>query len=349
MSAKNTSRKDEEGIYSHIYNKGLDSKIIFNSEDDYNVFLGYLNEYLTVPQDPTSIKKEFVVNGRTFKGTPHQPKNYFNKVELIAYCLKPDRFDLLLHQLSAGSLESFIRSICTRYSIYFNKKYQRTGSLFAGPYKSNLINHQRELLNLTQALHHGQGLSSYPEYLGKRVTSWVNPSVILTYFGKGPAAYRDFVDKYQRDEPRNELLNQAAYKDNTVELERNGLTRYSIRPRVIAVSTIIFFLLLAAGMLNIVASTPKMLSSVPAPAVLSETTKSEEAPPHKTTLTVKTLDDSVGVNIRQNPSADSRVIAVAKNGDVFEFVSPGPEWYEIKLDNGSTGFISSAFITVNNQ
>src|SRR3972149_9961260 len=107
MPAKNLHRIDEEGIYCHIWNKGVENRIIFNDEQDYEVFLGYLKDYLTAPADPESIKKAFTVNGKTFRGMPHQPKNYLNKVELIAYSLIPNHFHLLVHQKTRGSVERF--------------------------------------------------------------------------------------------------------------------------------------------------------------------------------------------------------------------------------------------------
>src|SRR3989344_6913923 len=184
MPAKNLYREDKEGIYSHIYNKGVEKRIIFNDEKDYEVFQGFLKDYLTIPQDPENIKKEFSVHGRIFRGTPHQPKNYFNKVELIAYSLMPDHFHLLLRQKARGSLESFIRSLCTRYSIYFNKKYQHTGALFEGPYKSVQIKDKTRMLYLTRYLHHAGGYSSYARYLGKMATSWVNPEIVQSFFDR---------------------------------------------------------------------------------------------------------------------------------------------------------------------
>jgi len=74
MPAKHFLRVDEEGIYSHIYNKGVEQRVIFNDREDYETFLGYLKEYLTPPRDPESIKKAFEVKGRTFRGTPHSFK-----------------------------------------------------------------------------------------------------------------------------------------------------------------------------------------------------------------------------------------------------------------------------------
>src|SRR3989344_6029163 len=149
MPAKNLLRVTEEGAYIHVFNKGVENRVIFTEPQDYEIFLGYLRDYLSMPSDPESKKKDFTVNGRTFRGTPHQPKNYFQKVELVAYCLMPNHFHLLLHQQTKASTERFIRSLCTRYSMYFNKKYKRMGALFEGPYKSVHIKVQLQLLHLT--------------------------------------------------------------------------------------------------------------------------------------------------------------------------------------------------------
>src|SRR3989344_4849388 len=221
MPAKNLQRENEEGIYSHIYNKGIEKRVIFNDEDDYEVFQGFLRDYLTPSKDPESIKKDFEVHGRIFRGTPHQPKNYFSKVELIAYSLMPDHFHLLLRQKARGSLESFIRSLCTRYSIYFNKKYQHTGTLFEGSYKSVQIKDKPRLMHLARFLHlcpkeYHTGLtedySSYAEYLGARETLWVKPKVILSLFGKGMVDYKNFVEKYEPDQKEKEFIKDITFE-----------------------------------------------------------------------------------------------------------------------------------------
>ncbi len=217
MPAKRFHRVTEEGTYSHIYNKGIEKKIIFNDSQDHETFQGFLKDYLT-PAPAESAKKTFTVNGRVFRGVPHQPKNYFNKVELIAYSLMPDHFHLVLLQKAKGSQERFLRSLSTRYSMYFNKKYNRTGSLFDGPYKSLQIKDLLHLLLLTRYLHDHQengkdGYSSYKEFIGERETDWVKPDAALSYFDKAKnnsfkdtANYRDFIDKHELTKSEQEIL-----------------------------------------------------------------------------------------------------------------------------------------------
>ncbi len=238
MTAQRLPKSNTNGTY-HVYNKGVENKIIFNDDQDYNVFLGFLAEYLTPPQNPENTKKVFTVQGRTYRGVPHQPKNYFNKVDLIGYSLTPDRFHLIVQQKTKDSLEKFIRSLCTRYSMYFNKKYKRTGSLFDGPYKSVLIKEDLQLLHLTRHIHRIPlkekdkdlnliaGNSSYSQYLGIKKTSWVKPEVVLSYFNivkldtsKNINDYKDFVENYVPDQQESELLEGITFDGERKSLER---------------------------------------------------------------------------------------------------------------------------------
>ena len=360
MPAKNLFRERKEGIYSHIYNKGVENRVIFNDEADYTVFLDFLEGYLTPPQDPESIKKSFTVNGRVFRGTPHQPKNYFNKVELIAYMLMPGHFHLLLHQVAKGSLESFIRSLCTRYSMYFNKKYQRTGALFEGPYKSVQIKSGPRLPHLTRFFHYAGGHSSYSEYLGARETSWVKPKIVLSFFSKGTAGYKDFVEKYEPDQKVKELLKDITFESEIEHLERRDPARNvenhlpetaaqsSLKPLQrmpeLLATIVVFLLLFTFGIRNVMVSTANDFNPSITPAVLSTT---EEVKP-KMIVTVKVSDGAESVNIRQKSTTNSEIIGQAKDGDIFEFVSADSKWYEVKLATES-GFISATYVEVREE
>lgn len=374
MPAKNLSGKNEKGIYFYIHNKGIDNRTVFNDTEDYGVFQSFLKDYLTAPQDPESTKKVFTVHGRIFRGTPHQPKNYFNKVQLIAYSLMPNRFNLILRQKTRGSIESFIRSLCTRYSIYFNKKHRRTGSLFDGPYKSVCIDDKLQLLHLTRHLHRTGEYTSYDEYLGARATTWVKPDAVLTFLDKEKGSYKDFVEQHSSAPEEKELLKGIIFDDKVEPLERRDFARnienyppksaaeFSEKtnlsrnlkplqriPEFLA-TAIVFLFLLAFGIKNITVATTKVpIPPSPSPAVLSETTKTEETETQeeanpKIMLTIKVNYASASVNIRQEPTISSKKIGEAKNGDTFEFVSLDSGWYEVKLATGSAGFISEKFI-----
>src|SRR3990167_6295449 len=363
MPAKARCRIDEAGLYYHIYNRGVEGRVIFNGEDDYNVFIGFLEDYLSPPKDPDSVKKVFKINGRSFRGTPHQPKNYFNDLELIAYSLNPNHFHLILHQKTLGSQEKFLRSLCTRYSMYFNKRYQRSGSLFEGPYRSIPIKGNKNFLPyLTRFLHHTEGYSSYPEYLGKRSTPWVKSQVILSLFKMNADGYKYFMEEHKYDQKEKDFIGGIIFNNDTECLESRDLASsgdlhlnpgLKSRPKVfgfMAASILALLLLTTLGIRNIQISAVRSPQSLPAPQVLSETeeVKPTEVIKPKVILTVKIDDASASssayVNIREEPSTDSAKLGKARDGDAFEFVSKDQGWYEVRLDNGLTGFISEKYI-----
>ena len=52
MPAKNVIKEYEAGGYYHIYNRGVDKRIIFEDYKDYKTFLSYLQLYLDPPLRP---------------------------------------------------------------------------------------------------------------------------------------------------------------------------------------------------------------------------------------------------------------------------------------------------------
>ena len=63
-------------------------------------------------------------------------------VDILAYCLMPNHFHIVLRQKKDGGIERFMRKLATAYSMYFNAKYEHGGVLFQGRYKSSLIDNE---------------------------------------------------------------------------------------------------------------------------------------------------------------------------------------------------------------
>ena len=123
-----------------------------------------------------------------------------------------------------------MRSLATRYSMYFNKRYDRVGKLFQGHYKAVFINDDNYLLHLSRYIHLNpkeinsdllNAYSSYAEYLGKRNTTWLKPSFILDYFNNSVTkdikkfnSYNHFVENYSKDAPNSETFMGKLLIDN---------------------------------------------------------------------------------------------------------------------------------------
>lgn len=180
----------KNGIY-HVYNRGVDKRTIFESQEDYKVFLKYLKDCLDIPDDPKVRLKTFTLKGLSFKGVTRQVNNYTEKIDLLAYCLMPNHFHLMVKQNDEKSLKDFMKSLLTRYVVFFNKRHGRVGPLFQDTYKAVLVNDESYLLHLSRYIHLNpseitndlaEAHSSYAEYLHLRKTNWIKPSLILSYF-----------------------------------------------------------------------------------------------------------------------------------------------------------------------
>lgn len=184
MPPKNSVKEYEEGAYYHIYNRGVEKRIIFLDEQDYGVFLSYLKLYLSPPH-PNDLQ------GSSLQTKP-RILNHSHKVTLHAYCLMPNHFHVLLKQQEVDSMNHFMRSLLTKYSMYFNAKYDRVGRLFQGIYKAVKVASEEQLLYLTKYIHlNPTGLTDNPAtypysslnlYLDNQQLPWINPTAILDYF-----------------------------------------------------------------------------------------------------------------------------------------------------------------------
>lgn len=217
MPARNAIKLYAENSYYHIYNRGVEKRFIFLDEQDYSVFLSYLKDYL-LPKDEAGLSTKLMDPQTSAKEKDKALKllrlnNFANEITLLAYCLIQNHFHFFIKQQSALSIDKFMQSLGTRYTMYFNRKYKRVGSLFQAVYKAVLLETEQQFIYLSKYIHkqalasQGETLqreqpSSYQEYLGKRKTSWVHPEEILSYFSKtNPTlSYKAFVEESESNE-----------------------------------------------------------------------------------------------------------------------------------------------------
>jgi REP element-mobilizing transposase RayT len=121
----------------HLYNRGVDKRTIFNDTDDYRRFLALM--YLCnsdVPVDMANLTP--VPGGRTFWDVFEEDRGK-PIVAIGAYVLMPNHFHILGKEVREDGLQTFMRKLGTGYAMYFNTKYERSGALFEGKYKSQHI------------------------------------------------------------------------------------------------------------------------------------------------------------------------------------------------------------------
>ncbi len=104
--------------YYHIVNRGVEQRVVFKEACDYEYFEELMCSYM---------------------------KRY--DITLHNYCLMNNHYHLLI-EITQPNLSKFMRQLNMNYAIYFNKKYNRTGHLWQGRFKSWYVTNEAYLYTL---------------------------------------------------------------------------------------------------------------------------------------------------------------------------------------------------------
>ncbi len=131
------------GEYYHLYNRGNSKQKIFRDEKDYNHFIKLL--YLC-NSTKSIVYRDISKNSYDFDREE-------TLVFIGAYCFMPNHFHLLIKEKTENGISKFMQKVSTAYSMYFNKKYKRTGGLFEGKFKSQYLDNDRYLKYIFSYIH----------------------------------------------------------------------------------------------------------------------------------------------------------------------------------------------------
>lgn len=194
MPSRNIIKIYIDGGHYHIYNRGVEKRNIFLDESDCRIFLHYINLYLSPVEE---ILKSYPDNIRMKRFIR---LNLSEEVNLLCFALMPNHFHFLVKQRNKDSIIKLMRRLMTSYVMYFNKKYDRVGSLLQGKYKAVNVDKDEYLLHLTRYIHlnpfklnseiNFNKFSSYQYYIGEKHPSWIKPGEILDYFSFKSKEYK---------------------------------------------------------------------------------------------------------------------------------------------------------------
>src|SRR3989344_48245 len=187
MPTKNRIKEYAPEAYYHVYNRGVNKRTVFLDNKDYTVFLSLFKRYLSDEQSDQY--------NRSYE-------DLSSEIKLLAYCLMPSHFHLLIYQDEASGMTNLLQRVLTSYSIYFNKRYHRIGPLFQDSYKASRINSDEYLLHISRYIHlnpqnwRDWEFSSIDFYLGNKHAEWLDQKPIMDLF-KNKKDYHDFVADYE--------------------------------------------------------------------------------------------------------------------------------------------------------
>ncbi len=170
------------GHYYHVFNRGANRQPIFRAEENYIFLL-------------------------------HRVKKYAAQfsISIIAYCLMPNHYHFLLRQDETATISAFIQAVFNSYTKAFNKMFDRSGTLFEGPFQAILIDRDEYLIHLCRYIHcnpleaklvahPGQWpFSNYLEWVEQRKGTLVDRALVREWFPSSES-YEQFV--LQEPHPR---------------------------------------------------------------------------------------------------------------------------------------------------
>lgn len=177
------------GHYYHVFNRGVDKRNIFTSDENYRFLL-----------------RKFKANLSKYS------------ITMIAYCLMPNHYHLLLRPDKDGVISSFTQAVFNGYVQAFNVQEKRSGTLFEGRAKVKCINKNEYFMHLLSYIHLNPvraGLvakpedwpySNYLEFIGLRKGTLFSPAIVSDNF-ESPHAYKTFVDGQISEEVQDFLRN----------------------------------------------------------------------------------------------------------------------------------------------
>ncbi|WP_243138183.1 transposase [Heliorestis acidaminivorans] len=165
------------GAVYHIMSRGNHRHKIFRDDEDRQVYLAMIRQVMDI---------------LPFK--------------LISYCLMTNHVHLQLETLETPP-GPIMKRIHMKYAIFFNKKYRFVGQLMQGRFRSEIIDTDRYMLEISRYIHlnpvkakmvdHPDDYpwSSFGEYMERRPYALSTPERILAYFSEPTIVrYRHYVE-----------------------------------------------------------------------------------------------------------------------------------------------------------
>lgn len=209
----------------HVYNRGVERRILFSNTREHTRFIQTL-WYYRFRKPPLRFSKFFTLNPQEQSVARttllHSPK----QVDILAHCLMPNHFHLLLRQTADGGIRRFLSNVSDSYAKYFNTKHTRVGPLFQGAFKAVFIETDEELMHVSRYIHLNpmavslieiKGLvryrwSSYGAYIQSAPDEMVETATVLSLF-RSQGAYQQFVHDQADYAKKLEKLKHTVFEE----------------------------------------------------------------------------------------------------------------------------------------
>ncbi|HUY62501.1 MAG TPA: transposase [Candidatus Paceibacterota bacterium] len=186
--------------FYHLYNRGVEKRKIFLRNADYDRFLALL--YLANQDEPADLKYQ----GHSLREV--QRVRGTQLVDIIAYCLMPNHFHILARERTEGGIARFMQKVTTGYTMYFNKRNERSGALFGGTYKAKHVSEDRYFRYLVAYIHLNPVKLLDPSWKESGIKDSVRAERFLTQY-----AFSSYPDYSGEERPHGLILERTVLED----------------------------------------------------------------------------------------------------------------------------------------
>jgi len=211
------------GIPIHVIQRGNNRQVIFADESDFKVFASWLKEY-----------------SEKFGVAVHAWCLMTNHVHLLCTCIDQE-----------SAISKMMQTLGRQYVRYFNKKYQRTGTLWEGRYRSCLVDDETYLFILYRYIELNPvragmvespdqyAWSSYPINALGKASELCTPHSLYLMLGISEASrqanyrglFQELLEKPLLDEIRQMTNKSLALGSERFKLEIERLTKRRVHPK----------------------------------------------------------------------------------------------------------------------
>ena len=206
------------GSYIHLCNRGVKKMPIRREEGDFWRLLFNLFYFNHTDRAPEHWRRELEHLGGPAKFL--WPEGWGERdplVSILALSLMPNHLHLILKERVEGGISKFAHRVLMGYAKFINEKYEESGSLFQGPFRSRLITDDNDLRYLAVYVMVKNPFEMYPgglkkaisnfddayertiqspfnslaEYAGRRVSPIVDKDLLGDLFGT-PDSFKEF-------------------------------------------------------------------------------------------------------------------------------------------------------------
>lgn len=135
------------GEIYHVFTRGVEKREIFRHNADRTRFIELLLH---------SMPNQRIISYSQAKKLKHDmalTRESDGLIDLLAYCLMPNHFHLLVKENVEHGISRYIHRLLTAYARYFNISEQRSGSLFVNPFRAVLVDGDKQLLQVSRYIH----------------------------------------------------------------------------------------------------------------------------------------------------------------------------------------------------